>query len=56
MVTWNRWSSSKPASVANLSAAASTSPTLSIVELKRKLSRPFFGSLNGFEFRLLRNG
>jgi hypothetical protein len=27
-----------------------------MVELNRKLSRPFFGSLNGFVFRLVRNG
>jgi hypothetical protein len=27
-----------------------------MVELNLKLSRPFFGSLNGSEFRLVRNG
>ena len=39
-----------------LSAAASTSPTLSMVELSEKLSRPSLGALTGFVIRLFRNG
>src|SRR5580658_4818174 len=47
MTTWKRWSSSRPASVATRSAAASTSPTLSMVEFSRNFHRPLPGALTG---------
>jgi hypothetical protein len=53
---WKRSSSSRPASSASFSAAASTSLTLSMVELSEKLIRPALGPLTGFDIRLFWSG